>query len=219
MVRSPPLTTPSPVVLSVHGLWMTGLESLVLRHRMVAEGFDVRQFHYHSISDSASSVVERLSAQVRELAQTRTVHVMGHSLGGLLLLRVLRTHADLPVQRTLLLGSPVNGSQSARAFSDLPGASWLIGGVAEDELLRGASRRWSGPGELGVIAGTNSVGLGRFIGNLPEPNDGTVALEETRLDGATDQCALPVSHLGMLLSSEVAEQAVAFLRDGRFRHG
>ena len=209
--------TPSPVVLSVHGLWMTGLESVVLRHRIEAAGFEVRQFHYHSISEAAAGVVDRLSMQVRELAATHVVHVMGHSLGGLLLLRALGAHGDLPVHRTLLLGSPVNGSRSARAFSDLPGASWFMGGVAEDELLRGPAREWSGPGELGVIAGTNSVGLGRLIGDLPHPNDGTVALAETQLAGATDHCELHVSHLGMLLSSEVAEQAVAFLRTGRFR--
>jgi len=206
----------SPAIVSVHGLWMTGLESIVLRHRLIADGFDVHQFHYQSISESPGTVVDRLCAQVVELAAARTVHLLGHSLGGLLVLRVLRAHADLPVCRSVLLGSPVNGSRSARAFRDLPGAAWFMGGVAEDELLDPRERRWTGPGEIGVIAGTSSVGLGRMIGNLPEPNDGTVSVEETRLSGATDHCELPVSHMGLLLSSEVCERAASFFRSGRF---
>ena len=77
-------------------------------------------------------------------------------------------------------------------------------------------RRWRGPGEVGVIAGTNSVGLSRLISTLALPNDGTVALQETALMDATATCVLPVSHLGMLMSSEVADAAVSFLSQGRF---
>ncbi len=198
---------------------MTGLESVVLRHRLGAAGFDVHQFHYQSISESPPTVVERLRVQVRELALLQTVNLLGHSLGGLLVLSLLRAHPELPVARSVLLGSPVNGSRSARAFRDLPGASWFMGGVAEDELLRPASRQWSGPGEIGIVAGTSSVGLGRMIGNLPEPNDGTVSVAETRLDGATDHCELPVSHMGMLLSSDVCACTVAFMRTGHFSRG
>ncbi|MCZ6498198.1 MAG: alpha/beta hydrolase, partial [Gammaproteobacteria bacterium] len=52
---------------------------------------------------------------------------------------------------------------------------------------------------------------------LPSPHDGTVAVEETRLEGATEHIVLPVSHLSMLWSGVVAEQVVNFLSSGRFR--
>lgn len=210
------MTGTAPAVILVHGLWMTGFESAFLRHRLAGAGFSARQFHYHSTSESPQAVVTRLCADVDALAASHEVNLLGHSLGGLIVLRLLNTHPRLGVKRSLLLGSPVNGSRAAEAFVDLPGAGWLMGGVAEDELISGTSRRFAGPGELGVIAGTHGVGLGRMLGSLAEPNDGTVALEETRLAGATAHCALPVSHLGMLLSTEVAEQAVEFLRHGRF---
>ena len=61
--------------------------------------------------------------------------------------------------------------------------------------------------------------LGMLVApELPEPHDGAVAVEETRLPCARDHIVLPVSHSGMLLSQAVAEQAAAFLRDGRFAH-
>jgi len=51
---------------------------------------------------------------------------------------------------------------------------------------------------------------------LPEENDGTVAVSETRMPGATDHIVLPVSHLGMLLSARVARETGSFLTQGRF---
>jgi hypothetical protein len=57
-----------------------------------------------------------------------------------------------------------------------------------------------------------------FVPGIPRPNDGTVAVSETMLDGMTDHVTLPVSHFGMLLSSAVARQTVNFLRHGRFQH-
>jgi hypothetical protein len=83
-----------------------------------------------------------------------------------------------------------------------------------------ASRPTQFPGrEIGVIAGTRSVGMGRiFSPDLPRPNDGAVTVAETRLAAACDFIDLPVSHTGMVLSRRVARETGAFLRDGRFVH-
>jgi hypothetical protein len=48
------------------------------------------------------------------------------------------------------------------------------------------------------------------------PNDGTVALEETRLPGASAELDLAVGHSGLLLDRRVARAACRFLRQGRF---
>jgi hypothetical protein len=69
---------------------------------------------------------------------------------------------------------------------------------------------------VGVIAGTLAVGLGVVIENLPQPNDGTVAVDETRLPGIKDHLELPVSHTGLLVSATVASQTAYFLRHGAF---
>ena len=70
--------------------------------------------------------------------------------------------------------------------------------------------------EIGIIAGTKSLGMGRLIGGLSRPNDGTVALAETRMSGVTRRLELPVSHFGMLFSNRVAKAACRFLSSGRF---
>ena len=201
-------------VVVAHGLWMTGLEATLFRHRLAHHGFAVRQFHYRSMTAQPETVFAELREEV--LSLPAPVHLVGHSLGGLLLLRVAAAHPELPLGRIVLLGSPVNGSRAARAFAAVPGASIFFGNLAGRELLRDVAPRWQGPREVGVIAGSHALGFGRFIGHLPEPNDGTVAVEETDLDGATDHVVLPVSHTGMLVSSSVVEATARFLSSGRF---
>jgi pimeloyl-ACP methyl ester carboxylesterase len=201
-------------VVVAHGLWMTGLEATLFRHRLAHHGYAVRQFHYRSMTALPEDVLAELKAQV--LAMAPPVHLVGHSLGGLLLLRFAAAHPELPLGRLVLLGSPVNGSRSARAFAALPGASVFFGELAGKELLRAARPRWQGPAEVGVIAGSHSLGFGRFIGHLPEPNDGTVAVDETDLDGASDHLVLPVSHTGLLVAEGVVTATDRFLSSGRF---
>ena len=51
---------------------------------------------------------------------------------------------------------------------------------------------------------------------LPKPNDGAVAVAETRLSGMRDHITLPVSHAGLLLSGRVFKQARHFIENARF---
>jgi hypothetical protein len=90
-------------------------------------------------------------------------------------------------------------------------------GLSASDLLPGHPERcWLGGRDLGVIAGDLAMGLGRLMGRMPAPNDGTVWLDETDLPGATEQLQVRASHSGMMFSAEVARQVAAFLRDGRF---
>ena len=203
-----------PSVLIAHGLWMTGVEATLLRRRLADHGFAVRQFHYRSATAPLAAVIEEFREAVLEMPAP--VHLVGHSLGGLLVLRLVDAHPDLPLGRVVLLGSPVNGSESARAFMRVPGAALLFGTLAEGELARAEARAWRHPIDIGIIAGSHALGFGRFIGHLLQPSDGTVAVEETRLAGATEHLVLPVSHTGMLVSESVVRETAAFLAAGRF---
>ena len=71
--------------------------------------------------------------------------------------------------------------------------------------------------ETGMIAGSRSVGLGWLVGAGGTPGDGTVMLEETRSAALTDHLVLPVTHSGMILSKDVADQARHFIAAGQFQ--
>jgi len=144
------------------------------------------------------------------------VHLVAHSLGGVVALETLARARDLPPGRVVLLGSPVQGSRAARAVAAWSFGSHLLGPLAVAQLARVHERRWELPREIGLIAGSRSAGLGRLFAELPQPNDGTVAVDETRLPGANAHLVLDVSHLGMLWSQPVAGAAARFLACGSF---
>jgi pimeloyl-ACP methyl ester carboxylesterase len=207
-----------PVIILVHGLWMSGFQLSVLKHRLEARGrFHVAPFSYPSIqgvvSDHVRSLIEFARAQ-----QADELHFVGHSLGGLVILRALEITDDLPSGRAVLLGSPCQGSKAAQGVARmLPFGKALLGATVHAECIDYAPREWSGRREVGVIAGSMGMGLGRLFADLDAEHDGTVLVEETRLPGAKDHIVLGVSHTGMLLSAEVAEQAAQFLEHGAFR--
>ena len=225
-----------PHVVFVHGLFMTGAESVLLRRHLARElGARTHTFLYMATAEDPDVVADRLGRRVRALgvgtgagtdaaasAADGTVHLVGHSLGGLLILRALDRAAQratpLPPGRVVLLGSPVAGSDAAVALMHRPvlgralgrSAAALAGATFAGSPLAGGGR------DIGIIAGNRPAGLGRFLAQFQEPNDGTVAVRETQLEGAVDRIVLPVSHTGMLLSGRVAREAAQFLRHGRF---
>ena len=85
-----------------------------------------------------------------------------------------------------------------------------------EECIEWSPREWSGRRDVGVIAGSMGVGIGRLFGALEDAHDGTVMVEETRLPGAKDHIVVAASHTGLLLSAEVAAQTRHFLEHGEF---
>jgi pimeloyl-ACP methyl ester carboxylesterase len=204
------------VVIYVHGLWLNGWESILLRRRLASH------LDCHAVSFSYSSVNGGLTQNVQALAsfleglRADTLHLVGHSMGGLLILELFETARAFPPGRIVLLGSPVQGSQAARKLTQWPFGRRIMGLTAHDTLLSERARRWSGARDLGVIAGNLALGFGRLVGPFGEPSDGTVLVSETRLDGARQHLTLRTTHSGMLYSRPVARQVGMFLREGHF---
>ncbi len=205
---------PPENVLFLHGLWMNGLETWWLRHRVESHGFATQALSYPTMHATAGEVVSLLAGQIAALEPP--VHLVGHSLGGLMLLKLFELLPEQPPGRVVLLGSPVAGSHAARSVASWAIGPSLLGRIALEEIVERGPRRWSLPRELGIIAGSTSAGMGRLVSQLPEPNDGTVAVEETHIEGMTDHLVLPVTHTGMLVSASVAEHVARFLTTGRF---
>jgi len=212
----------STVIVYVHGLWVTGREAFWLRRRLEQDlAAQTLAFPYPSVTADITSNAQALAAFLSPI-RADSLHLVGHSLGGLVILKLFEEAADatarLPPGRVVLLGSPLRGSRSARNFARLPFGRKIMGRGVGEELLgsRGERRRWNRARDLGVIAGDLGIGLGRLAGTLGGPSDGTILVEETEVDGAADRVVLRVSHTGMLFSAAVARAAAAFLRSGRF---
>jgi pimeloyl-ACP methyl ester carboxylesterase len=203
-------------VVYVHGLWFSGHEAFMLRRRLEKErGYAWRVFSYSSTLLSMDEIADALNVCIAE-ADAPRVHLLGHSLGGIAILRCLERHPQQPPGRVVIMGTPSMASQAATALARFRLGRAILGQAAARELLHSHQRSWPHEREIGIIAGTQPLSFGRLVVNFDEPNDGTVAVSETRLPGATAHLTLPVSHSGLLLSARVAHEVGQFLEHGRF---
>jgi pimeloyl-ACP methyl ester carboxylesterase len=203
-------------VVTVHGLWMRGATMNVLRQRLEPLGWRVANFTYPSVTASLAANTAALEKYVDSVPGD-TVHLVGHSLGAVLICALLEHRLPARLGRVVCLGAPLKGSRTAARIVRWPGGRYLIGTSLGDVNARGGFAKVAAGAEVGSLAGNLPFGVGRLFGPFGEPNDGTVAVAETKIDGLADHVVLPVSHVALLWSSAVAAQTEHFLLHGRFR--
>ena len=213
------VTLSSRNVILVHGIWMPGAVMLYVKIRLESEhGFEARLFSYPSMLGSLDENAELLAEFVRE--QPGPVHVVAHSLGGVVALRMLQAESSANVERVVCLGSPLSGSHAANDLSQYDWAQNLLGKTVAEGVVNESASQWAASvaerHEVGTIAGNVAIGIGSLVTNIDGPNDGVIRVAETRLPGASDHLELNVSHSGMLVSADVADQVAAFLTRGEF---
>lgn len=192
----------------------------LIKRRLEKEyGLRTLLFNYPSVRGTLDENAAALSRFIRQ-QKVDGIHIVGHSLGGVLALRMLANDAGALPGRVVCLGSPLTGSRAAVFLSAQVWAEEIIGRSLPAGVVSAAANEWAShvceQREIGVIAGNVPLGFGRLIAQFDEDNDGTVAVSETLIDGATDHLVMPVSHKGMLVSADVADQTGAFLRRGEF---
>ena len=188
----------------------------MLRRRLEKDrGYDWHAFSYASTLLTMGEIADALSAAIAAL-DAPLVHLVGHSLGGIAIMRCLERHPQQPPGRVVFMGTPCIASRAANAVARFRYGRALMGPAVGEELLYSHERVWSHPRELGIIAGNQSLSLSRLVVEFDQANDGTVAVSETRLPGAKAHLVLPVSHSGMLLSARVAHEVGQFLEYGHF---
>ena len=202
----------------VHGLWYGKLSIGLLARRLEQQGLATRRFAYPTIRRSLAENARGL-ADFGLQFDADEIHWVGHSLGGLVILRMLDEFDErLPDGRVVLLGSPVHGSAVARSLTRValtrPLSRTFLGRAANG--LKYGFAHAPAHHQTGIIAGTSPVGAGQLVSRLERPHDGTVAVSETELDGAADRLLVSTSHTGLLASSTVARATVEFIRTGQF---
>ncbi|NOZ53679.1 MAG: alpha/beta hydrolase [Gammaproteobacteria bacterium] len=212
-----------PQIILVHGLWMNGVEMMLLRYRLRRLGYQVTQFSYRSRGQTLLQNAARLNKLADTVSQVQcqqagnrhdALHFVAHSLGGLLVRQLFHNYPQQCFGRVVTLGTPHQGSVVVRRLSRYRLWRPLFGESLHG--LLGDVPSWHSNHEIGVLAGSLSVGVGSIIFRLPRPNDGAVVLAETPLDGMTDYKVLHVSHMSMLILPIIATEIHQFLSTGSF---
>jgi pimeloyl-ACP methyl ester carboxylesterase len=219
--RPEPEAPPREVVVLLHGLGHSERAMKPLARRLEDAGYAVHALRYESTEKPPDALVADLDAALaRCCAGATRLHFVTHSLGGILLRAALAQRPPPQLGRVVMLAPPNHGSELAdwlrgtKALRSLLGPTASELGTGEESL---PNRLPPARYEVGVIAGSDSLNpIGSRM--IPGEDDGTVSVASARLEGMSDFLVLPVSHTMILLSSDAAEQTLAFLRTGRFRH-
>lgn len=208
--------SPEAVVL-IHGVWLRGFTLAYLSSYGSRLGYHTYRFSYPSVRGELVSNSQALRQFINNLSEP-VVHLVGHSLGGLLIRHLFREGSLDKIGRVVTLGTPHAGSRAGQALRRWPfiGEKLLGRTLSPLESYANDSRNIIHR-DLGVLAGAQGwFGIGRCLAQLPKPNDGTVAVAETVTPDMNEHKVLFVGHLSMLLSRKVARAIYRFLATGSF---
>jgi pimeloyl-ACP methyl ester carboxylesterase len=209
-------------LILLHGLARTSSSMEKAASAFEQHGFRVVNVDYPSrelpIEVLAPLAIER---GIEQCARNDTVHFVTHSLGGILVRYYLERNEIEHLGRVVMLAPPNQGSEVVDRLRDVPGFV-ALNGPAGLQLGTGDGSvpTMLGPVdfELGVIAGTRTVNpiLSLF---LPDPDDGKVSVENTKVEGMSDFIDLPHSHPFIMQASAAIAQALSFVESGHFARG
>ena len=206
-------------VVLLHGLGRSEHNMKILEWRLEARGHRVCNVGYDTRVATIEEATDEVAASIARCGVGREpVHFVTHSLGGLVLRALLPRHPEIEPGRAVMLAPPNQGSEIADRLRELEWLEPILGPLAAQLGTRPEDlpKRLPRP-ELpfGVIAGDDWINPAGPLW-LPEPHDGTVSVESTRLEGMSDHIVMPYTHTFIVSAEPIVEQVESFLRSGRF---
>lgn len=191
----------------VHGMGRTPASQLLLALRLERLGLTTHLFGYGSRS-RFEPTVERLVRRVKELAHPVPFVLVGHSLGSVLIRAALPRLAPLEPAACFFLAPPATACRAARFFSGNPLYRLFSGEMgrllADDAFMRSLPVPTMPyrvhAGTAGPRGGVSPFG--------DEPNDGVLALSETRI-GDAPVVEVKAIHTFIMNAASVAEEIAA----------
>ncbi len=209
-------------VVVLHGLIRTASSMETMHEALLDEGFDAINVDYpsrdYTIEELAPMVIDQGLDYCHAIPTTESIHFVAHSLGGILIRQYLSEQEIPELGRVVMLAPPNQGSVAADKMTRVPGYDWLNGPTGR-QLGKGEGSvpLALGPAEfeLGIIAGTRSIDPVTSA-VLPDPDDGRVSVEDTKLEGMADHVVVDHSHAFIMRMKKPITLTIRFLKTGSF---
>ncbi|WP_341661567.1 triacylglycerol lipase [Vibrio sp.] len=203
-------------IVILHGLYMHGLVMKPLSQKLRSYGYDTKTVSYNSLAIDENKVFDVID---HALSAAQTNVLVGHSLGGLIIKHYLTSRAPNieRISHVIAVGSPLQGASIVNRIQDL-GMGAVLGNAPKFGLEQHEDY-WNHPQKLGSIAGTLAIGARSLL--MMEDNtlsDGTVTVEETKIEGMTDHIEMRSAHTTMIYNSAVPKQIDHFIKTNSFIH-
>lgn len=203
-------------IIILHGLYMHGLVMQPLSHKLRKLGYQTQVLTYNTVAIDKQRVFEKIDSA---LDANQTNVLVGHSLGGLIIKAYLNDRQPnlKSISHVVAIGSPIRGASIVERMQQLG-----IGGMLGNSPLHGLNLHddlWDFKQKLGCIAGTIPLGARALFGmDQSMLSDGTVTVEETKIEGMTDHILSPSTHTSLIYNSFVPKQIDYFIKHDCFEH-
>jgi len=196
------------LVILVHGFFGSRVDMLVLARRLKKSGFNTQYFTYSSLGTRIPAIADRLAAKLNQVENDNSiqrVHLVTHSMGGIVARAAFANQTFKKVSRVVTLTPPNGGSHIARR----------LGGVFEwicPSLKQISDHESSYVNSLGTFETNPQVELG-IVRSL---KDRVIAQDRVMLDGCREMHDLNVHHGMITWYAEAARLVENFLSRGTF---
>ena len=143
------------VVVLLHGLFATAGVLRPLRERVEQEARAHTASYTYEPGPGVQTLAKRLGVLLGRLPEQARIHLVGHSMGGLVARFYVQEHHDPRVAQTISMATPFGGTLSARWMPARAGRDILPGSPVLERLSRGYQH--SGVPHLSIVAADDQV--------------------------------------------------------------
>ena len=208
-------------VVLLHGLGRTGLSLRTIAAALRKAGYPTLS-PWYGLRRSMPEIIALLQPRIAAFAAAHPgpLHIVTHSLGGLVARAIITAHRPDTLGRVVMLAPPHGGSELADFVTGIGLGTVILGRVGGHLRTARADSHEAELGSVdfdcGIIAGDRTFDpiLAPLL--LPVPNDGKVSVAATKIAGMRDHLVLPVQHTRMVQDAAVIAQIKAYLATGAF---
>ena len=192
-------------VVVLHGLYMSGFVMRPLCARLEKSGLKRLNLTYNTLSPDRAAIFDKID---RFIGGKPTALVC-HSMGGLVARAYLEANSlqSRHVEKVITLGTPHKGSHIAKQMQQKGFEMLLKNSV---EFLLSENGDWPFNAKLYSIAGDLPIGLMPLIAK-GSVSDGTVLIDETKLNGMAEHKVFHLSHTSMIYSRQVMDYIIKLI--------
>ena len=206
-------------VVLLHGMARTERSMKKMAVELTKEEYSVVNYGYPSTSQDISNIAaHHLPRAISQCKNATPVNFVTHSLGGIVLRNYLSNNKIKALGRVVMLGPPNQGSEVVDTLKNVPGFEFINGPAGmqlgtDEESVPNSLGPVTYP--VGIIAGSSTINpvLSQM---LPNPDDGKVSVERTKVEGMSDHLVVPVAHPFLMQNADVIRQVKSFLKSGKF---
>lgn len=210
------------VVIMLHGLWRSVRAMRPMATYLSNHGFSTVNVPYSSFRHDLDTLVSVVNKEIEPwVKQGRTIHFVTHSLGGVVVRRLLEKLEESQIEqvgRVVMLAPPHRGSEivdwlrSSRLRS-IKGVLGPAGKFLSSEEMAKQSEEFPSGVEAAVIMGEKSA-IPFFRKLLDASNDGIVSVEKGRLFGIKEFKVVHADHTFISSEPDVMELTARFIDRG-----